>query len=145
MTALSYDVFLSHNRAQKDWTRELARRLREDGFEVWFDEFVLPKQAGKNWIDSLVEGVEQSRKVVLVWSPEFFANDWPEFEAIPGKVSGAWVFRGTRLPASIIFENLEDGMTVEEVMEQFDVTREQINAVLEFAARSLDAPNADCF
>jgi uncharacterized protein (DUF433 family) len=72
------------------------------------------------------------------------ALDWsqcPAVESIPGKVSGAWVFRGTRLPASIIFENLEDGMTVEEVMEQFDVTREQINAVLEFAARSLDAPS----
>jgi uncharacterized protein (DUF433 family) len=71
------------------------------------------------------------------------ALDWsqcPAVESIPGKVSGAWVFRGTRLPVATIFENLEDGMTVEEVMEQFDVTREQINAVLEFAARSLDAP-----
>lgn len=71
------------------------------------------------------------------------ALDWsqcPEVESIPGKVSGAWVFRGTRLPVATIFENLEDGMTVEEVMEQFDVTREQINAVLEFAVRSLDAP-----
>ncbi len=71
------------------------------------------------------------------------ALDWsqcPEVESIPGKVSGAWVFRGTRLPVATIFENLEDGLTIEEVMEQFDVTREQINAVLEFAARSLDAP-----
>jgi uncharacterized protein (DUF433 family) len=71
------------------------------------------------------------------------ALDWSqcaEVESIPGKVSGAWVFRGTRLPVATIFENLEDGMTVEEVMEQFDVTREQIKAVLEFAARSLDAP-----
>jgi uncharacterized protein (DUF433 family) len=71
------------------------------------------------------------------------ALDWsqcPAVESIPGKVSGAWVFRGTRLPVATIFENLEDGMTIEEVMEQFDVTREQINAVLEFAARSLDAP-----
>jgi len=71
------------------------------------------------------------------------ALDWsqcPAVESIPGKVSGAWVFRGTRLPVATIFENLEDGMTVEEVMEQFDVSREQINAVLEFAARSLDAP-----
>ena len=71
------------------------------------------------------------------------ALDWsqcPEVESIPGKVSGAWVFRGTRLPVATIFENLEDRMTIEEVMEQFDVTREQINAVLEFAARSLDAP-----
>jgi len=69
--------------------------------------------------------------------------DWskcPAVESVPGKVSGAWVFRGTRLPVATIFENLEDGMTIEEVMEQFDVTREQIQAVLEFAARSLDAP-----
>jgi len=67
------------------------------------------------------------------------ALDWsqcPAVESVPGKVSGAWVFRGTRLPVATIFENLEDGMTIEEVMEQFDVTREQINAVLEFAARS---------
>ena len=71
------------------------------------------------------------------------ALDWsqcPAVESIPGKVSGAWVFRVTRLPVATIFENLEDGMTIEEVMEQFDVTREQINAVLGFAARSLDAP-----
>ncbi len=71
------------------------------------------------------------------------ALDWsqcPAVESVPGKVSGAWVFRGTRLPVATVFENLEDGMTIEEVMEQFDVTREQINAVLEFTARSLDAP-----
>jgi uncharacterized protein (DUF433 family) len=69
--------------------------------------------------------------------------DWskcPAVESVPGKVSGAWVFRGTRLPVATVFVNLEDGMTIEEVMEQFDVTREQIQAVLEFAARSLDAP-----
>jgi uncharacterized protein (DUF433 family) len=61
-------------------------------------------------------------------------------ESVPGKVSGAWVFRGTRLPVATIFENLEDGLTIEEIMEQFDVTREQIIAVLDFAARSLQAP-----
>jgi uncharacterized protein (DUF433 family) len=69
--------------------------------------------------------------------------DWsqcPAVESVPGKVSGAWVFRGTRLPVATVFENLEDGMTIEEVMEQFDVTRAQIQAVLEFAARSLDVP-----
>jgi uncharacterized protein (DUF433 family) len=61
-------------------------------------------------------------------------------ESGPGKVSGAWVFRGTRLPVATIFENLEDGLTIEEIMEQFDVTREQVTAVLDFAARSLEAP-----
>ena len=55
-----YAVFLSHNRAQKDWTRELARRLRDDGFKVWFDEWVLPQHAGRNWITELRQGVEDS-------------------------------------------------------------------------------------
>jgi len=69
--------------------------------------------------------------------------DWsqcPAVESLAGKVSGAWVFKGTRTPVAIVFENLEDGMTIDEVMEQFPVTREQVKAVLEFAARSLDAP-----
>jgi len=71
------------------------------------------------------------------------ALDWsqcPDVESIPGKVSGAWVFKNTRTPVAIVFENLEDGMTIDEVMEQFPVTRAQVTAVLEFAARSLDAP-----
>jgi uncharacterized protein (DUF433 family) len=67
--------------------------------------------------------------------------DWSEclaVESIPGKVSGAWVFRDTRMPVSIVFENLESGATIEEIMDWFHLTREQIVAVLEFAARSLD-------
>jgi uncharacterized protein (DUF433 family) len=59
-------------------------------------------------------------------------------ESVPGKVSGAWVFRGTRMPVATVFENLEDGLTIQEVMDQFCVTREQVKAVLEFAARSLE-------
>jgi uncharacterized protein (DUF433 family) len=47
--------------------------------------------------------------------------------------------QGTRTPVAIVFENLEDGMTIDGVLEQFPVTREQVRAVLEFAARSLDA------
>ena len=71
------------------------------------------------------------------------ALDWTKcaaVESVPGKVSGAWVFRGTRLPVATIFENLEDGLSIDEIMEQFDVTREQVTAVLDFAARSLEAP-----
>jgi uncharacterized protein (DUF433 family) len=71
------------------------------------------------------------------------ALDWsqcPAVERIPGKVSGAWLFRGSRTPVSIVFENLEDGMTIDEIIEQFPVSREEIKAVLEFAARSLDVP-----
>jgi uncharacterized protein (DUF433 family) len=67
--------------------------------------------------------------------------DWslcPAVESVPGKVSGAWVFKNTRMPVSTVFENLEARLTVEEVMEEFCVTREQINAVLKFAAKSLE-------
>lgn len=69
------------------------------------------------------------------------ALDWsqcPVVESIPGKVSGAWVFKGTRLPVATIIENLED-LSVDEVVEQFDVTREQVTAVLDFVAQSLRA------
>ncbi len=69
--------------------------------------------------------------------------DWsqcPAVESIPGRRSGAWVFKNTRMPVATVFENLESGATVDEIMEWFDVTREELSAVLEFAARSLDAP-----
>jgi uncharacterized protein (DUF433 family) len=69
--------------------------------------------------------------------------DWsqcPEVESIPGKVSGAWVFRNTRMPVSVVFDNLEAGATIDEIVEWFDVTPAQVKAVIEFAARSLEAP-----
>ncbi len=69
--------------------------------------------------------------------------DWsqcPAVESVPGRLSGAWVFRDTRMPVSAVFENIEAGAGIEEIIEQFDITREQIVAVVEFAARSLDAP-----
>jgi uncharacterized protein (DUF433 family) len=61
-------------------------------------------------------------------------------ESIPGKVSGAWVFKGTRMPVATVFENLEAGASIEDIVEWFDVSREQITAVLEFAARSWKRP-----
>lgn len=69
------------------------------------------------------------------------ALDWsqcPAVESIPGKVSGAWVFKNTRTPVSTVFENLQD-MSVDELMEEFGVTREQVQAVLQFAAHSAEA------
>ena len=69
--------------------------------------------------------------------------DWsqcPAVESVPGKVSGAWVFKDTRMPVSLVFENLEAGAQIDEIMEWFHVSREQIVAVLEFAARSLAPP-----
>ena len=69
--------------------------------------------------------------------------DWskcPAVESIPGKVSGAWVLRDTRMPVCVIFENLEYGATIEEIIENYNVTREEIQAVLEFAAQSAAPP-----
>ena len=72
--------------------------------------------------------------------------DWTTCEVVerhPGRVSGAWVFRGTRVPVSALFANLEGGATVEEFLEWFPgVSREQVNGVLKHAAHSLATPEA---
>ena len=71
-------------------------------------------------------------------------TDWekcPAVESVPGKLSGAWVFAGTRLPVSALFENLESGATVEEFMEWFQPVDEwKVRAVLKHADNSLRAP-----
>src|SRR5689334_2520956 len=70
--------------------------------------------------------------------------DWsscPAVERDPERVSGAWVFRGTRVPVAALFENLEDGTLVTQFVDWFPgVTLEQVRAVLEHAARSALAP-----
>ena len=67
--------------------------------------------------------------------------DWsscPAVERDPSRVSGAWVFRGTRIPVTALFENLEDGAQVADFVRWFPgVTTEQARAVLEHAAQSL--------
>ena len=61
-------------------------------------------------------------------------------ESVPGRLSGAWVFTGTRLPVSSLFENLESGATVEEYLEWFEGTEEwKVRAVLQYVADSLKA------
>ena len=70
--------------------------------------------------------------VMLDW------NKCAAVERIVGKVSGAWLFRGTRVPVAALFENLEDGATVDDFLEWFPgVGREQVEAVLEHAGQSL--------
>jgi len=64
-------------------------------------------------------------------------------EQTPERVSGSWVFKGTRVPVRALFENLEDGATVDDFLEWFPgVTRSQVDAVLERAADSLKAEAA---
>jgi uncharacterized protein (DUF433 family) len=68
-------------------------------------------------------------------------NQWEELDAVerdPNKVSGAWVFRGTRVPVAALFENLRDGATVDQFLEWFPgVSRAQVSAVLEHELSSL--------
>jgi len=68
--------------------------------------------------------------------------DWskcPAVERVPGKVGGAWLFKGTRVPVRALFENLEAGASINEFLDWFPgVTRGQVEAVLEHAERSLE-------
>jgi uncharacterized protein (DUF433 family) len=70
--------------------------------------------------------------------------DWstcPAVERDPQRVSGAWVFRGTRVPVAALFENLEDGAQVSQFVQWFPgVSVDQVRAVLKHAARSALAP-----
>ena len=65
--------------------------------------------------------------------------DWSQcqdVESVPGKLSGAWVLRGTRMPVSAILENLEGGASIDDIMDWFDgLDRKQVEAVIEFAGR----------
>ena len=66
---------------------------------------------------------------------------WSQCTAVerdPEKVSGTWVFRGTRVPVAALFENLEDGASVDDFISWFPgVTKEQVAAVIEYTINSL--------
>jgi uncharacterized protein (DUF433 family) len=69
--------------------------------------------------------------------------DWSSCSAVerdPEKVSGSWVFRGTRVPVVALFENLEGGASIEDFLLWFPgVTKQQVEAVLEYTIQSLKA------
>jgi uncharacterized protein (DUF433 family) len=72
--------------------------------------------------------------------------DWSVCSAVdraPGKLGGAWCFRGTRLPVAALFEHLDHGSTIDEFLEWFpSVSRDQVHEVLVFARNSLEQPTA---
>jgi uncharacterized protein (DUF433 family) len=110
---------------------ELERRIREGVQSGRFRDVddLLTKA-----LDALAES-SHSQTGGLDWSK------CPAVESVPGKVSGAWVFRDTRMPVAAVFENLEDGVTIDELVELYaGLTRDQVKAVLDFAARSVGAP-----
>ncbi len=67
--------------------------------------------------------------------------DWsqcPGVESDPEKMSGAWIFRGTRFPIATIFENLEQGATIDDILEWYQgLNRQQIQDVVAFARQEL--------
>ena len=73
--------------------------------------------------------------------------DWrncPAVEQHPKKVSGAWLFRGTRIPITALFENLEAGASIDDFIEWFPgVTRDQVVAVMRFIAATLSDTQSD--
>jgi uncharacterized protein (DUF433 family) len=100
----------------------LAARAAAQGLtlESWFQELAAAHEA-------------ESPTGTVDWS------QCPVVESVPGKVSGAWVLKGTRMPVSAIFENLEAGANIDDIMEWFaGLDRNQVEAVIEFAVRSLD-------
>ena len=74
-----YDVFLSHSSKDKDLVRSIAERLRADGLQVWFDEWVLTP--GDSMPAKIEEGLEHSRVLVLCMSANAFAAEWAQLEA----------------------------------------------------------------
>jgi uncharacterized protein (DUF433 family) len=77
--------------------------------------------------------VNRSRCDVNLW------DKCPGVERDAERVSGAWVFKGTRVPVAALFENLEDGATIDDFLAWFPgVTREQTRQVLEFAHKTLE-------
>lgn len=72
--------------------------------------------------------------------------DWSLCNAVdraPGKLGGAWCFRGTRVPVATLLDNLDSGATMDEFLEWFpSVSRDQVHEVLAFAKNSLEQPTA---
>lgn len=73
-------------------------------------------------------------------------SEWEKLEAVerdPTRVSGVWVFRGTRVPVAALFENLRDGGSIEDFLQWFPgVTREQVHAVLDHEVSALAGASA---
>jgi len=74
----THDVFISYNHAQKDWALDLARRLRDAGLGVWFDEWSL--RPGERWIHGLEHRIHESRHFAFVASPQWLDAEWPTLE-----------------------------------------------------------------
>jgi uncharacterized protein (DUF433 family) len=84
---------------------------------------------------------KQIEVAVISWHANAVNTNWehcPEVEREPERVSGAWVFKDTRVPVQALFENLESGASIDDFLEWFPgVTRLQVEAVLEYVSADL--------
>ncbi len=108
-------------------TPELEEKLR-----------ILAAQTGQppeQLLEDALSGYDPARMAALDWS------QCDAVERVPSRVSGAWVLRGTRMPVATIFENLESGANLNDLLQWYDgLDRDQVKAVIDFAVRSLDPP-----
>ena len=78
MAASSYDVFLSHSSRDKEFVKELYRRLTRDGVRCFFD--IESIGWGDNWVRALERAIDECRYIVFVLSPDFCNSEWVEVE-----------------------------------------------------------------
>lgn len=111
-------------------SRELEGKLRALAARIGRPPEEVVEDAVRRYVTSQVAALDWSRCAAVERSPE--------------RVSGAWVLRGTRMPVATIFENLEAGANLDDIMSWYDgLDREQVKAVLDFAVRSLDPAASD--
>ena len=107
---------------------ELEKRLTHLATTTGRAKVALVQHAFAEYVDARARGRE-----ALDWS------GCPAVESVSGKVSGAWVLGGTRMPVATIFENIEAGANIDDIIEWYDgLDREQVKAVIDFAVRSLE-------
>src|SRR5829696_2478574 len=75
----AFDVFLSYSSKDKAVVRAIAERLRQDGLQVWFDEWML--KPGDSIPAGIEDGLERSRVLVLCMSANAFGSDWAKLES----------------------------------------------------------------
>ena len=116
-----------------------------DQFKCWPFPIIVAGRAigwpGFNWlIDPTFAGHRQRSPAQTFRVYDLQMIDWSSCSAVEqdsARVSGAWLFRGTRVPVAALFENLEDDATIHEFVDWFPgVTIAQARVVLEYAARS---------
>jgi len=78
MDATKYDLFISHSSEDKEFVRDLVHRFEQVGVSCWLDEDAI--DAGGSIVEGIFEGIRSSRKVLLVYSPNFFSATWGKKE-----------------------------------------------------------------